>query len=73
MARTPSDAPWTPSDPLRPILIERLGPPRTPAAIHFPLALGLLGQRAFPPLSLTLPGRPVSARQPERARPRPQI
>jgi hypothetical protein len=38
----------TPSDPLRPILIERLGPPRTPAAVCFPLALGLLGPRALP-------------------------
>jgi hypothetical protein len=36
------------SDPLRPILIEWLGPPRTPAAVRFPLALGPLGQRALP-------------------------
>jgi hypothetical protein len=38
----------TPSDPLRPILIERLGPPRTPAVVRFPLVLGPLGQRALP-------------------------
>jgi hypothetical protein len=37
------------SDFPRPILIERLGPPRTPVVVCFPLALGPLGQRALSP------------------------
>jgi hypothetical protein len=44
------------SDPLRLILIERYGPPRTRAAAcqhPNPLALGLLGQRASPSVADT--------------------
>jgi hypothetical protein len=54
LARTPSDPlgpARTPLDPHRPILIEQLGPPRTPAAAYqcpSPLALDPLDQRAIP-------------------------
>jgi hypothetical protein len=64
----PSDPLGLPSNPLRSILIERFGPPWTPAVAcqrPSPLALNPLGQRSSP-LSLTLPGPPVSARPPAR-------
>ena len=61
----------TPSDPLgpppRPILIERLGPPRNPVAVCFPSSAGPARSVRYPPLSLTLPIAPVSARPPAHA------
>jgi hypothetical protein len=44
-----------------------LGPARIPVAVRFALALGPLGQRAFPSVADKLPGLPVSARPPTRA------
>jgi hypothetical protein len=66
---------WTRSDPLRPprnpprsISIERFGPPRTPLAVCFPSSAGPRSVSALsPPLSLTLPVPPISARPPARA------
>jgi hypothetical protein len=55
------------SDFPRPILIEWLGPPRTPAAVRFPSGTGLARSARSPPLSLTLPCPPVSARPPAHA------
>jgi hypothetical protein len=55
------------SDSPRPILIERLGPPRTPVAIRFPSGTGPARSVRSPPLSLTPPVPPVSARPPARA------
>jgi hypothetical protein len=51
----------------RPILIERLGPPRTPVAVIFPSGAGPARSARCPPVSLTLPVPPVSARPPTRA------
>jgi hypothetical protein len=48
----------------RPILIEQLGPPRTPVAIRFPSGAGPARSARSPPLSLTLPVPHVSARTP---------
>jgi hypothetical protein len=48
----------------RPILIERLGPPRTPVAIRFPSCAGPARSARSPPLLLTIPVPPVSARTP---------
>jgi hypothetical protein len=56
-----------PRTPPRPILIKRLGPPRTPAAVCFPSGTGPAWSARSPPLSLTLPVPPVSARPPARA------
>jgi hypothetical protein len=54
--------------PPRPILFERLGPPRTPIAVCFPSsAWPARSAHSLPPLSLTLPVPPVSARLPARA------
>jgi hypothetical protein len=61
-----------------PILIERLGPPRTPpsdldrtawtpAAVRFPSSVGPAWSARSPPLLVTLPVPPVSARPPARA------
>jgi hypothetical protein len=50
-----------------PILIERLGPPRTSVAVRFPSGAGPTRSVHSPPLSLTLPVPPVSARPPARA------
>jgi hypothetical protein len=55
------------SDFPHPILIERLGPPRTPAAVYFPSGAGPALSARSPPLSLTLPIPPVSARPPSAA------
>jgi hypothetical protein len=71
--RTRLDPLGTPSDPLRPILIERFGPPRTPVAVCFPSSAGPARSAHSLPLSLTLPVPLVSARPPARTRPRPQI
>jgi hypothetical protein len=49
------------------ILIERLGPPRNPAAVRFPSGAGPTRAARSPPLSLTLPVPPVNARAPARA------
>jgi hypothetical protein len=70
-ARTPLGPARTRSDPLRtpsrPILIERLGPPRTPVAVCFPSGARPARSARSPPLSLTLPVPPVSARPRARA------
>jgi hypothetical protein len=46
------------------MLIEWLGPPRTPAVVRFPSGAGPAW--SSPPLSLTPPGPLVSARTPAR-------
>jgi hypothetical protein len=43
-----------PRTPPRPISIERLGPPRTPLAVRFPFGAGPARSTRSPPLSLTL-------------------